>query len=69
MSELSTSAAVASNPVPEAVRTPWTEFWRKFRKQHLALGAGAFVLVLVVIAILAPYIAPYDAENFSTTTR
>ncbi|GAA0833966.1 MAG: glutathione ABC transporter permease GsiD [Cupriavidus sp.] len=64
MSELSTSAAVASNPVPEAVRTPWTEFWRKFRKQHLALGAGAFVLVLVVIAILAPYIAPYDAENF-----
>ncbi|WP_404991117.1 glutathione ABC transporter permease GsiD [Cupriavidus pauculus] len=64
MSELSTSAAAASNPVPEAVRTPWTEFWRKFRKQHLALGAGAFVLVLVVIAILAPYIAPYDAENF-----
>ena len=64
MSELSTSAAVASNPVPEAVRTPWTEFWRKFRKQHLALGAGAFVLVLVVIAILASYIAPYDAENF-----
>ncbi|RZT41971.1 glutathione ABC transporter permease GsiD [Cupriavidus agavae] len=65
MTELSTSAATpAATQAPEAVRTPWTEFWRKFRKQHLALGAGAFVLLLVVIAVLAPYIAPYDAENF-----
>lgn len=65
MTELSTPAAAASPTVaPEAVRTPWTEFWRKFRKQHLALVAGAFVLVLVAIAILAPYIVPYDPENF-----
>jgi glutathione transport system permease protein len=46
------------------VRTPWSEFWRKFRKQHVALAAGAFVLVLVVLAILAPLIVPFDAENF-----
>jgi glutathione transport system permease protein len=65
MTELSTPAAAASpSTVPEAVRTPWTEFWRKFRKQHLALVAGAFVLMLVVIAVLAPYIVPYDPENF-----
>ncbi|MWL87503.1 glutathione ABC transporter permease GsiD [Cupriavidus sp. SW-Y-13] len=63
MTELSTSAAAPAT-VPEAVRTPWTEFWRKFRKQHLALGAGAFVLLLVAIAILAPYIAPFDPENY-----
>jgi glutathione transport system permease protein len=48
----------------ERVRTPWTEFWRKFRKQHVALAAGAFVLILVVLAILAPLIVPFDAENF-----
>jgi glutathione transport system permease protein len=48
----------------EAVRTPWSEFWRKFRKQHLALIAGAFVLLLVVIAILAPHLVPYDPENY-----
>jgi len=65
MTELSTPAAAASpRTAPEAVRTPWTEFWRKFRKQHLALVAGAFVLMLVVIAVLAPYIVPYDPENF-----
>lgn len=68
MTELSTPAAAqaasATAPAPEAVRTPWTEFWRKFRKQHLALGAGAFVLVLVAIAVVAPHIVPYDPENF-----
>jgi len=53
-----------AGPVDERVRTPWTEFWRKFRKQHVALAAGGFVLALVVLAILAPYIVPFDAENF-----
>jgi glutathione transport system permease protein len=47
-----------------AVRTPWTEFWRKFRKQRLAVAAGVFVLLLVVVAIFAPWIVPYDAENY-----
>lgn len=46
------------------VRTPWSEFWRKFKKQHVAMGALAFVLLLVLLALLAPVIAPYDAENF-----
>jgi glutathione transport system permease protein len=66
MSDLSAPAApeAASANVPEGVRTPWSEFWRKFRKQHLALAAGAFVLLLVVIAIVAPHIVPYDPENF-----
>jgi glutathione transport system permease protein len=66
-------AAVAQLPEPpepnavataEAVRTPWSEFWRKFKKQKVALVAGAFVLLLVVIAIIAPWIVPYDAENY-----
>ncbi|HEX3632649.1 MAG TPA: glutathione ABC transporter permease GsiD [Casimicrobiaceae bacterium] len=47
-----------------AVRTPWTEFWRKFRKQHVAVAAGIFVLLLVAVAIFAPWIVPYDPENF-----
>jgi glutathione transport system permease protein len=52
--------------VPDAtsVRTPWSEFWRKFRKQHVAVAAGLFVLLLVLIAVIAPLIVPYDAENF-----
>ena len=48
----------------ERVRTPWTEFWRKFRRQRVAMVAGAFVVALVVIAIAAPWIVPFDAETF-----
>ncbi|MEX3857755.1 glutathione transport system permease protein [Paraburkholderia youngii] len=56
----------AANPAlaERAIRTPWSEFWRKFRKQHVALAAGVFVLLLIVIAIIAPHIVPYDPENF-----
>jgi len=48
----------------EHVRTPWSEFWRKFKRQKVAMVAGAFVILLVVVAIAAPWIVPFDAENF-----
>ena len=58
------NAIVAAAPSTSRVRTPWSEFWRKFMRQHVAVIAGVFVLLLVAAAILAPWIAPYDAENF-----
>jgi len=74
MSTATDFAAVAPSPEPppeplaaasaETVRTPWAEFWRKFRRQKVALVAGVFVLLLVAVAILAPWIVPYDAENY-----
>jgi glutathione transport system permease protein len=56
----------ASAPAAEVtrVRTPWTEFWRKFKHQRIAVIAGLFVVLLIVLAIAAPLIVPYDAENF-----
>src|ERR1700694_1778655 len=51
-------------PDAASVRTPWSEFWRKFRKQHVAVVAGLFVLLLVLVAVIAPWIVPYDAEMF-----
>ena len=59
-----TLPANENNVAAGAVRTPWTEFVRKFRKQRLAMVAGYFVIVLMVVAILAPWIVPFDAENF-----
>jgi glutathione transport system permease protein len=49
---------------PDQVRTPWHEFWRRFRRQPVAMTAGLFVLILIVLAIVAPWIAPFDAENY-----
>ncbi len=54
------AAAIAAG----SVRTPWTEFWRKFQKQHVAVGALVFVLLLVLLAVFAPLIAPFYAENY-----
>jgi glutathione transport system permease protein len=58
------NASPAAGPMVEGVRTPWSEFRRKFRKQHIAVAAGVFVLVLIALAIAAPWIVPFDAENF-----
>ncbi|SEI61499.1 glutathione ABC transporter permease GsiD [Paraburkholderia diazotrophica] len=56
--------AVASPHGERAIRTPWSEFWRKFRKQHVALAAGVFVLLLVAVSIAGPHIVPFDPENY-----
>jgi glutathione transport system permease protein len=58
------TTATAPTAGASHVRTPWTEFWRKFKRQHVAAIAGVFVLLLVVLAMIAPLIVPYDAENF-----
>lgn len=59
-------AALAMMPQIDAqrVRTPWHEFWRRFQRQPLALAAGVFVLLLILAALFAPWLAPFDAENF-----
>lgn len=58
------SPAIIPEKKTEQVRTPWSEFWRKFRKQHVAVAAGIFVIFLVVVAILSPWIVPFDPENY-----
>jgi glutathione transport system permease protein len=62
--EVSGVADVVTAVSAGAVRTPWSEFWRKFQKQHVAVGALVFVLLLVLLAVFAPLIAPFDAENY-----
>ena len=38
-------------------RTPWQIFWRRFRRDRVALVAAGFLVFLVAVAILAPVIA------------
>lgn len=49
---------------PEQIRTPWHEFWRRFRRQRVAMIAGLFVLALITVAIFARWLTPFDAENY-----
>ena len=48
------NVSVASGPTK--VRTPWSEFWRKFKRQRMTLFAGSFIGLLVLIAIFWPWL-------------
>jgi glutathione transport system permease protein len=64
MSEIPSAPIAIIAETNRAVRTPWSAFWRKFKRQPVALAALAFIVILMVLAISAPYIVPFDAENF-----
>lgn len=42
------------------IRSPWREFWRRIITNPVAIGAGGFILLLVLVAIFAPWLAPYN---------
>lgn len=42
---------------------PLEDFWRKFKKQKIALIAGVFILLLVILAIIGPFIVPFDVTE------
>jgi ABC-type dipeptide/oligopeptide/nickel transport system permease subunit len=44
---------IVSGKAPVAARSPLQLFWRRFRKDKVALGAGIFIIVLVLVAIFA----------------
>ena len=43
--------------------TPFTEFWRKFKRQRMALVASVFIVILLALALFGPFIAPYDSSE------
>ena len=42
-----------------SLRSPAAEFWRRFRRKHVAVVAGCVLLAMIFAAIAAPWIAPY----------
>lgn len=62
------TAAQAADPrlagLHERIRTPMGEFWRKFRKQPVAMAAAGFVLFLVILAVFGPGLVPFDPEDY-----
>lgn len=57
------SQAQLSTAVPHSVEqqySPLKDFWRRLRKNKLAMVSLVFLLVLTLVAIFAPVVAPYD---------
>ncbi len=42
------------------VNSPWSEFWRRFKKNRIAMVSLIVLVVLTVLAIAAPLVTPYD---------
>ena len=41
-------------------RSEWSQAWRRFRANRIAVGGLVVILLLAVMAIFAPFISPYD---------
>lgn len=65
---LTSETAIA---IPDIVRSPgyWTTVWRRFRRDPVAVGALIVIVLLIALAILAPYIAPQDPYKGMTLRR
>ncbi len=46
-----------------SIRSPAAEFWRRFRRKRVALVSGWVILLLILAAIAAPWIAPYGPST------
>jgi ABC-type dipeptide/oligopeptide/nickel transport system permease subunit len=46
--------------IGDVVETPFRRFRRRFLRQRAAVIALAFVILLVLVAVFAPWVAPYD---------
>jgi peptide/nickel transport system permease protein len=57
--------------VPEVIRSPgyWSTVWRRFRRDPVAVAAGAVVLGLILMAVFAPWLAPHDPMQGMTLRR
>jgi peptide/nickel transport system permease protein len=58
-------------PVVAFERSPgyWSTVWRKFRRDPVAIGAAVVILILIGIAIAAPWITPQDPFRSSVLRR
>jgi len=43
-----------------SIRSPLAEFWRRFRRRRIAIAAAGVLLLIVLAAVFAPFVAPYD---------
>lgn len=46
----------------EDIRSPWRDFLQSFLRHPVAIVSTLFILLLILVAVLAPWIAPYDPQ-------
>ena len=62
------SASATSAPNDQLIsetarRSEWSQAWRRFRANRIAVGGLVVILLLTMLAIFAPVFSPYDPIN------
>lgn len=69
---MSVVAAPAAAKVRPRVRSsPWHDAWRRYRRNRMALLGGIIASLIVLVALLAPILAPqgYEYSNLAETLQ
>lgn len=71
MSVVTATSVPATTSAPTPARSPgyWSGVFRRFRRDKVAVGAGIVVLLIILMAIFADYIAPADPTRSSMLRR
>src|SRR2546426_3332499 len=62
-------ALTAAAPATQAGEGYWQIAWRRLRRHHLAMGGLLIIALLVTVAVVAPWIAPYRFEQIDLLNR
>ena len=60
LSRVGTPQALAAANIGRPVETPLVRTWRRFRRHRLAMAGLVFILLIAVMGIAAPLVAPQD---------
>ena len=63
------AAPAAPSPAPPVGEGYWQIAWRRLRKHRLAMAGLLVIVLLIALAVLAPWIAPYKFEDIDLLNR
>ncbi|MBV7509445.1 ABC transporter permease subunit [Bacillus sp. sid0103] len=58
--EISKAVNQTNTRIIEKKYSPLKDFWKNWKRQKTAFWASLFILLLMIIAAIGPYMAPYD---------
>lgn len=53
----------------EKIESPWTIAFKRLRKNKLAMVSLAILIILVCLAVFAPFVTPYERDALSFTEK
>ncbi|QJC50972.1 ABC transporter permease [Paenibacillus albicereus] len=56
-------------PKQEEASSPWRDAWRSFRRNRMAMAGLGIIVFFILVAALAPVIAPYDYKEQELMNR